>query len=157
MALAQLIPSAKVIPDRDKVFNFIESPNFDPRNCVVLESEPAIRPVDAVSPGTVRVIGKSTDSIDLDVDAKSNAILLITNAYSRGWRAEAREPGPQAKYDLMPANWAFQAVPLLAGKHHLRLEYRPTAFVIGKWISIFAILGYLYALWHFRAEIRRYD
>ena len=46
------------------------------------------------------------------------------------------------------ANWTQQAIPLAAGKHHLRVEYRPASFVLGKWVTIvsivlFAILGAL--------------
>ena len=35
------------------------------------------------------------------------------------------------------------AIPLAAGKHHLRVSYRPTMYVVGKWISIAATLSYL--------------
>ena len=35
------------------------------------------------------------------------------------------------------------AVPLAAGHHRLRLEYRPAAFTVGKWISLAACLLYV--------------
>jgi uncharacterized membrane protein YfhO len=38
-------------------------------------------------------------------------------------------------YQVMPANGFQQAIPLQAGKHHILMEYRPEAFVIGAWIS----------------------
>jgi hypothetical protein len=49
----------------------------------------------------------------------------------------------QQVYRVMPANYAFMAIPLSAGEHHLRLEYKPAAFIVGKWISLFAIIIYL--------------
>ena len=37
------------------------------------------------------------------------------------------------------------------GKHHLLIEYRPTAFVAGKWLSFLALLAYLGAIvWYVR-------
>jgi hypothetical protein len=53
----------------------------------------------------------------------------------------------------MPGDWAFQAVPLVAGHHRLRIEYRPAAYEVGKWISLTALAGYLGTwLWLWRAR-----
>jgi hypothetical protein len=146
MELAQLIPTAYALKDRDHIFSAMRSESFDPRKAVLLENEPDIKPVWSAEPGVVRITNQTTDTIDLEADVNSPAILLITNSFSKGWRVESLGPAPQSHYELIPADWAFQAIPLAAGTHYLRLEYRPTAFVIGKWISIGALLGYLVAL-----------
>ena len=101
--------------------------------------------------GSVQVLNASTDTIELVADVNASAILLITNSYSKGWRVKALGPSPQETYAVMPGDWAFQAIPLMAGKHHLLIEYRPTAFVAGKWLSILSLLGYLTAIvWYVR-------
>ncbi len=41
---------------------------------------------------------------------------------------------------VMPADYVLRAIPLQAGDHRIRLEYRPIAFVIGKWTSLVAWL-----------------
>jgi hypothetical protein len=153
MEVAQLVPTAYVMKSRDEILSAIQSDSFDPRRSVLLESEPAIKPAGSFSPGTVQIINQTTDRIELIADASANSILLVTNAYSKGWRADAIGPSPQDHYDVLPADWAMQAIPLLAGKHHLRLEFRPAAFVLGKWISILSLLGYIAAIvWYFRAR-----
>jgi hypothetical protein len=153
MDVAQLVPTAYVIKNRDEILSGMQSDSFDPRRGVFLETAPSIKPAGSFSPGTVQIVSQTTDRIELVADVSANAILLVTNAYSHGWRADAIGPSPQDHYDVLPADWAFQAIPLMAGKHHLLLEYRPGAFVLGKWISILALLGYIAALvWYFRAR-----
>ncbi|HLE16886.1 MAG TPA: hypothetical protein VI728_01230, partial [Syntrophales bacterium] len=51
-------------------------------------------------------------------------------------------PSFQSKYEIMPANYTMMAIPLAAGEHLLRVEYRPLPFVIGAWVSAIAWLGF---------------
>jgi uncharacterized membrane protein YfhO len=137
---------AYVLQDRDQILNTIESPSFNPRQAVLLESAPSIKPAGNFDPGTVKIVAQSTDRLDVEADLTASAMLLITNAYSKGWHVSSLDPSSKAHYEIMPADWALQAIPLPPGKHYLRLEYRPSAFVIGKWISIFALLVYVAAM-----------
>lgn len=154
MSEVQLISRAYMAPTRDAILGAIQSDDFDPHREVMLESPPNIRPAGSADPGSVEILSQSTDQIELEANVKSPAILLITNAYSHGWRVEsigASPPGQNA-YQLMPADWALQAIPLAAGTHHLKLEYLPEAFVIGKWISIAALVGYItFLAWWIRS------
>src|SRR5205823_14036105 len=122
------------------------SPSFIPTLRVVLETEPAIRPAGSIDPGTVTVSNLTTDSLEVRAEVKSPAILLITNNYSKGWRVVPLETSAQREYQIMPANWTLQAIPLSAGKHHLRIEYAPAAFRIGAWVSGIALILYLLAI-----------
>ena len=68
----------------------------------------------------------------------------MTDNYSRLWRATSLAPGPQANYDVLPADWVLRAVPLAAGKHHIRLRYEPGGVRLGfavTGITLFALLG----------------
>jgi hypothetical protein len=82
----------------------------------------------------------------------SPCILLITNNYSTGWHVEpltAAPPG-QNHYELIPADWTLQAIPLTAGQHRLRIAYSPLAFRLGAWVSSISVLGFLTAcIWLF--------
>jgi uncharacterized membrane protein YfhO len=69
--------------------------------------------------------------------------LLITDSYSRGWRALALPGSTQARYEVMPANYCLRAIPLAAGHHLLRLEYSPLGFRVGKVISIAALAVFI--------------
>ncbi len=158
MQIAQLIPTAYVLKDRDHILSAMRSDSFDPRKSVLLETDPEIKPVWSAQPGGVKIVNQTTDTINLEADVNSPAILLVTNSFSKGWRVESTGPSSQSHYEIMPADWALQGIPLQAGTHYLRLEYRPTAFVIGKWISIAAVLGYFAALvWYTRNKWTRHQ
>jgi hypothetical protein len=143
---AVLVESATVLPDRAEMLRALLSPEFDPWRRVLLETAPEPPPVPAVgAPGQVRLIASDTDRLDFEVDTPRSAVLLVTDSYSRGWRAVALGPSPQARYVVLPANVALRAVPLAAGHHLLRLEYAPDGFRAGLVISVLALLGWLAA------------
>ena len=96
--------------------------------------------------GTARITATTTDSLTIEADVEQPSILLITDAYAASWRTVSLPGSTQAHYDLLPANYVLRAVPLVAGHHLLRVEYRPVAFAIGKWISLICVVAFLLAL-----------
>ncbi len=111
---------------------------FDPRKEVILEREPVPAPVAADTPGRARIVREGTDFMEVDAEVVSPSILLVTDAWARGWRATPLEGSSQNRYELMPANYALRAVALDRGKHRLRLEYAPRAFHVGAIVSVMA-------------------
>lgn len=137
-----LVGHYKVLPERDKIFSAMSNPQFDPHRQVFLETEPAPAPNSSITNGTVRLIKSSTDYSEVEADLPSPAILFIDDAYSPSWRVRSLQPAPQA-YKILPANYCFMAIPLAAGKHLLKIEYSPSAFVIGKWISLVSLILFI--------------
>jgi hypothetical protein len=146
MSHLQLVSTYRVLPDRNAIFDALRSATFDPAREVILESEPEPRPSPSESAGTARIVAASTDALEIEADVEQPAILLITDAFTPSWRAAALPGSVQTNYKLLPANYILRAVPLLAGHHHLRVEYARDALAIGKWISILATLAFLTAL-----------
>jgi hypothetical protein len=154
---ALLVENIRVIPDRDAAFEAMRETTFDPHREVILEHEPGIEPsppADAGSPGTVTVRDQSTDEVRIDAELTRPAVLLLTDAYHSGWRAEPADGSAQASYDVVPADYVLRAIPLQAGSHHIRLEYLPTPFRAGLWVSVVAAPAYL-AAWAFVWRRRR--
>jgi hypothetical protein len=150
----QLISNYRVLQNRDAIFDAMRSETFDPTREVILESEPEPKPAQSKNNGTARITATTSDSLTIEADIEQPSILLITDAYSASWRTISLPGSTQARYDLLPANYVLRAVPLAAGHHLLRVEYRPVAFVIGKWISLICAVAYLAALvWCRRANI----
>jgi hypothetical protein len=141
-----LVSNYRVLPDRNAIFDALRSATFDPTGEVILESEPEPKPSPAGSAGTARIVAASADALEIEADVEHPSILLITDAFTRSWRAVALAGSAQTNYQLLPANYILRAVPLMAGHHHLRVEYTRDAFVIGTWISILAGLAFLAAL-----------
>ena len=143
MEHVQLVSRCRVISQRDAIFNAMRTEGFDPRREVILETAPSIAPVATEAPGTARVVATSTDWLEVEADAASPAMLLVTDAYTPAWRAVALPGSVQQQYDLQPANYVLRAVPLAAGHHHLRIEYAPRAFTLGVWVSLGSWLAFL--------------
>jgi hypothetical protein len=141
-----LVSSYRVLPDRNAIFDALRSVTFNPAREVILESEPEPKPVPAESAGTARIVTESTDALEIEADVEQPSILLITDSFTRSWRAIALPGSAQAHYQLLPGNYMLRAVSLTAGHHHLRVEYARDALVIGAWISILASLAFLAAL-----------
>jgi hypothetical protein len=138
-----LIYDWQVIDNRNDIFNEMEKSTFNPRKKVILETFPGIIPGKTKHVEVCKIEDMSTDYLTIRGKLTKPAILLITDTFSKGWKAMPLPDSIQQVYHIMPANYTLMAIPLSAGEHHLRLEYKPTAFVVGKWISLFAIIIYL--------------
>jgi hypothetical protein len=128
---ALLVPNHVVATGREDALRRVLAPAFEPRSLVVLESEPSPPPQPGGERGTVEATVVSTDELHVSADVPAATILLVTDNYSRLWRAAPLSPGPQASYEVLPANWTLRAIPLAAGKHHIRLRYEPRALPPG--------------------------
>ncbi|WP_428936984.1 hypothetical protein [Fontivita pretiosa] len=148
-----LIRNVRVVGGPTESLQAVLDPDFDPLTTVILEQPPDPHPPGDVpagesiaaraSPDRLHVVGQDPSRIELTVELSGAAILLITDAYSSGWRVRATREGvppPQPAYHLLPANHALRAVPLSAGKHHLLIEYRPISIALGLTLSGGAIL-----------------
>jgi len=142
----QLISNYRVLQNRDAIFDAMRSETFDPTREVILESQPEPKPAESNNNGTARITATTTDSLTIEADVEQPSILLITDGYAASWRTVSLPGSTQAHYDLLPANYVLRAVPLATGHHLLRVEYRPIAFEIGKWISLICVVAFLVAL-----------
>lgn len=154
MPRAFLLTDYEVHPRRDDLFAVMASPSFDWRRRVLLETPPEPLPEPAQIPGEVTIREISTDELAIEAQVTSPAILVITDGYSKGWRAKAAPESTQQHYEVLPANYILRAIPLQAGRHVFTLEYLPTSFVLGKWLSLFSLLVYgvlLFRWWYPRS------
>jgi hypothetical protein len=143
MDRVHLVTRYRVLADRDAIFSMMRSGSFDPRREVILEREPTPRPVESEYAGVAMVVASSTDWLEIEAEVASPSVLLITDVYTPAWRAVALPGSSQVQYDLMPANYVLRAVPLAAGRHRFGVEYAPTAFTVGKWVSVMAWIAFV--------------
>jgi hypothetical protein len=141
----ELVGSYEIHRQRDEILRAMGGASFDPRKVVILEHEPNPVPVAAGTQGSARIVREGTDFIEVDADVASPSILLVTDAWARGWRAKPLDGSSQNRYDLVPANYALRAVALGLGKHRLRLEYAPIAFHVGAVVSALAWTAWIAA------------
>jgi hypothetical protein len=147
--LANPMPEASIITfyinnlkTRDDILRYMISSIFTPTSTVILESDPGITTTQLGSPaGTVKILSKTTDTIELQAEMDRPGILLITDNYSTGWRVNPIKAA-QPEYRIMPADYTLMGIPLQKGSHHIELEYAPAAFRIGMWITILSLIAF---------------
>ncbi len=129
-----LVPDWKREDNRDAIFAAMSDPAFDPAKTLLLEGDPTPKPEPGAN-GSAKIVSETPDELDIEADTDKPSILLITDLYAHGWRAEALPGSAQTSYDLMPADYILRAIPLQAGHHKLRVIYAPVAFPIGVAVS----------------------
>ncbi|HTA76583.1 MAG TPA: YfhO family protein [bacterium] len=134
MARAELVSRWTVKPI-DEVFPALMDSRFNPHQSVYLESDPGIPSVYSKQKEQVVLKDISSDAVEITTQLISPQILVISDCYSKDWKATAAADSTQKNYQVMPANGFQMAIPLESGAHHFILQYRPNAFVIGSWIS----------------------
>jgi len=145
------------VPDPQVLLEELFKPGFDPGRKVFLESDPDPRPFPGPVRGDLHWDDLSTEQIEVTAKVPRPTLLLVTDNYSRGWRARGLPGSAQGRYQVMPGNYFLRVIPLAAGDHHFILEYLPPAFTAGKWVSI--ISGLLYVgvlLFHLKRKKRAF-
>jgi hypothetical protein len=142
-----LVDGWQRLEHRNDILAALTAPTFDGRKTVILEGDPEPAPMSGPQPlGTARLLSTTTDSLTISADTTRPAMLLITDSYSRYWHATGLPGSSQSEYQVMPADYTLMAIPLAAGDHLIRLEYAPSGWLIGRWISLASLLLYIAAV-----------
>jgi len=143
----KLMSDCEVIPKGEDIIPLLFKEDFDPSRKLYLENPPDPAPISNKIAGAVSWLDLSPDKIEITADTPSSAILLVTDNYSRGWKAVPLSNDSQSKYQVLPADYFLRGIPLGPGHHHFLMEYRPISFEIGKWVAVIAWALYLIALY----------
>jgi hypothetical protein len=131
------VMSAAAIPAR------IAEPGFDPRRAVLLEQAPPpgvpATPSDGTAPGTATITRYRNLSVDLTAQMDRPGWLVLGDVNYPGWQVTVDgRPAP-----LYTAYYILRAVPLPAGAHTVRFEFRPGSVLLGGALSGIALLAAL--------------
>lgn len=117
--------------------------SFDPRT-VVHFSERDRNDITATNGIAAKILSQeySTHRIELETEASAAALLTISQSHYPAWKAYIDGNA----IPIYRANYAFQALEVPAGRHHLKLVYEDRQFRIGaasSGVTLLACLGYL--------------
>ena len=125
-------PRASVVPvwrevDGARALEAVVDPAFDPSSLAVIEGDPGLEMADPATPGTATYRELEPEVVVVDATATAPSILVIRNAWDRGWSATVDgRPAPVLRTDHF-----LQGVPIPAGDHEVRLTYREPAIARG--------------------------
>ncbi len=90
------------------------------------------------APEPAIVESESADDIVLRANASQPGFLILADTFYPGWKAEV----DGREEEIRPANGAFRAIPLPAGRHEVRFSYDSAAV---RWGWIATLLGFVLA------------
>ncbi|MDZ7315780.1 MAG: YfhO family protein [candidate division KSB1 bacterium] len=139
---AFFVDSIVVAPAGAASFDLMRSVDFDPQRTVILEKQPAIRPVNS-SENLLVSLKSTAGRVEAEVEIKSPALLVFSEIYMPdGWSAKI--DGKMTT--IYRANSFLRAVVLPPGSRRIVMEYRPDSFRQGLLLSGFAGAAYLAGL-----------
>ena len=133
-----LVGEYRVIKDKKQILKTIFSDGFNPGSEIVLEDDPKIIKTNG-NIGDAKTIEYQPNNIEISVDSRSNALLLLMDNYDNGWKASI----DGKSVPILRANYAFRAIGVDSGKHIVRFWYDPWSFKLGVYIAIAGLIGIL--------------
>jgi len=134
---ARLVSCWELNDPADPLYDRLFSPDFDYRNCVLVDSTlPFASDTDSGSTGQAVISEYELDHVTVEVNATDSALLVLADNYYPAWIA--RLDG-----DLVPVyktNATFRGVVVPPGIHTVQFEYASARLASGVWISIWATL-----------------
>ena len=146
---AWLVPAARMIADADVLLSELVAPRFDPGAEVLLEpashttelrdvSQQTAGPnVSSGAGGRAISLREEWNSRTIDLVASRPGYLVLAYTHYPGWRATVDGHPVQ----ILRANYAFMALPVESGAHHVVLTYRPISLLWGLIISSLSALA----------------
>ncbi len=130
--------------DRKRILEILSNPEFDYKNCLILEKEPERRlePLSILPANKIEIQRYSANEIRLRVATEKPGFLLLSEIYYPEWKV--RVNGKER--EIYRADYLLRAVFLEGGEHNIIFYYDKKTLRIGAGISllsIFAICGLL--------------
>ncbi|MCC7265616.1 MAG: YfhO family protein, partial [Candidatus Latescibacteria bacterium] len=145
---AYLTPGYRVAPGARERLELLIDPAFDPRQQVVLETDP-LQPQGPPGPaGLVTVSSYAPQEVQLEVEGGQGGMVVLSDTYYPGWRAFV----DGQERPILQANHVFRAVPVAPGERQVVFRYQPDTFRQGLWLSGVAWVLLFALAWRFRGR-----
>ncbi len=96
---------------------------------------------------TCQIERTDPQQIEINVQNQQLALLVVNDLFYPGWRAQIRsDGGPWYSRPILRTNRVMRGVWLPAGRHRVRMDYRPASFYRGAALSSLGLLVLLLAL-----------
>ena len=135
------VTDARFVPDHQTAWEAIKLPDFDPIHTVILEgnqptNQPTSQPANQPTNLGIAPLRYDLHTIEIGLTSDAPGYLVLSDTYYPGWQATVDgQPVP-----LYRANYAFRAVPVPAGVHTVRMDFKPTSWLLGLSLTVITLL-----------------
>lgn len=110
---------------------------YDPERLALVEEPLSLPSNESERSGAARVTFVSDTVMEVQTSSQAPSFLVTSDAFYPGWRATI--DGSPVR--LFRADYALRGVPLPAGNHLVRFEFRPRSFSYGAALSLLSLLA----------------
>jgi hypothetical protein len=133
---AKLFASWEVIPDTEAMLARLGDPAYDYRSTALVERPVSAEPQTSEDPGSAAIVTNSPNRIEVRVNARAPALLVLTENYYPGWRA-AVDGSP---VEVIPINHFLRGSLIPAGEHSVVFRYVENGFASLLLVSLGTLL-----------------
>jgi hypothetical protein len=142
-ARVRVVPSAVSVPNEDRAGLRMHDPSFDPDHEVLLMDDagspriavPRTTDADDTAAGRATITSDRDDDLVIDAYSPRDAVLLLSDTYFPGWRAEV----DGAETPIQRADISLRAIALPEGHHTVRFVYHPASLYRAVPVSLAAL------------------
>jgi len=141
---AWVVHEAVVEPSTERLLRRLDSPAIDPHRQALLGAplESRLEPLAADTPEDVQFPAGGLNRLELTVRAHSRGLLVLSEMYYPGWRAEVNGKSTR----IYEVDGALRGVVVPAGESRVVLRYSPWSFWLGAFLTLGAFCGTLLAV-----------
>jgi hypothetical protein len=133
---ALVVHRALRVSDHETAWTAVHAPGFDPAAEVVLEDGQALDGTSPV-PASIQFDVHTPNELQLRVGMPADGYLVLSETWYPGWQAWVDgAPAP-----VLRANYAFRALYLPAGAHHVQMTFAPWSWTLGLAITLLTLAG----------------
>jgi hypothetical protein len=150
---ALMVPTAEIADTPEQALQRLQSPDFDPRQEVVLEGPP-LPPSQAGGAGQIGqapIRARGDNSVQLTVRASSPGFLVLNELSYPGWNAYL----DGKRVTMWRANYLFRAIEVPPGEHDVEFRFEPDSLKLGLTISLSSLALLLLATAALRLKSRK--
>lgn len=130
---AFVVFETRVLPDQAAVLSAL--PEVDPGQTALLAEPLPSLPVEPLPPVPAKVVHRSANSLEVQVQIQQPGLLLVSRTWMPGWRAWV-DGQPTHVYRV---DYALQGVLLPSGEHEVHFRYQPVEWRLGWSLSLGAL------------------
>lgn len=140
---AWMVHETVVEPSAERAAARLAMPGFDARQTALTEVPVALEPLAANAQETAQVSAIAPNQMELEVNAQSRGLLVLSENYYPGWRATI--DGQSAPIYRVDSGLRGLIVP--RGRSRVELRYAPASVYWGGLLSFLGFAGALAAVW----------
>ena len=138
---AFIVHQAEVIAEEGKILTRLTE--IDPRKTVILEKRIGTLSNKKGETRT-KIISSSPNRMIITAELASPGYLVLSEIYYPGWKAY--EIGEGKELPILRADYILRAIYLTPGKHRIMFVFKPKSYLLGKGISLSALILLVFLL-----------